>query len=325
MILLLEMLQLFYPRRCFTIFYNLPKNFIHEFKPHWLIKSPLLQGLISKYVNVPHIKWKSVYLKFKDEVTCKLDYVEPTVPPKGTILIFHGYGGSSSSNYCKDIAYHFGNSYKVIVYNRRAHVDESKSIKLPTHYDKDDIEVVMNYIQTQACQTPIYGVGFSNGANMIMRYVGESGKDCIFNKVFTCGNGWDYNHATQNIKSDWANKLLCKMSKSIFRNVEGALSKYDIHTNFRQQEIHTFADNDENQLINYYKNISAIHVFDNIAVPCLCMDALDDILYFYHDTKSIVNKNPMVSFIFTSHGGHIGWVDNLWGDKYYISVLKNWI
>ena len=115
------------------------------------------------------------------------------------------------------------------------------------------------------------------------------------------------------------------MGDSIFRNVKDAIDKYGQHTNFRTQELHAFGNGDENKLMEYYKRISAIHHIDNVAVPCLCLDSVDDPFYFFHDLKSIVNRNQMLSFIFTSHGGHIGWVEKLWGKKYYITVLKKWI
>lgn len=304
----------------FTAFYNLPNKFIKEFKPHWFFKFPILQGIAAKLINVPQIKWKSIYLKFQDDVVCKLDYVDPIVPPKGTILIFHGFGGSSSSVYCKYIAKYFGNFYKVIVYNRRAHVGESKSPILPTHYDKDDLDVVLNYVKT--LDTPIYGVGFSCGANMLMRYVGESGNNCIFKKVLTCGNAWDFDHATKNIRSEWGNEILCKMSKSVFLNVKGS---FKMHSSFRNQESEAFFNGDETKLVEYYKRISAINYIDTVSIPCLCMDTLDDKFYLYHDLKSVVTRNSNLSFIFTSHGGHCCWIQKLWGEKYYISVLKNWI
>ena len=315
----------FQPQKVYTVFYNVPQ-LARDFYPLWWAKTPMMQSIVAKYFNVPDIKWKQVYLSFHDNVKCRLDYVEPPIPFKAVILLFHGFGGSSDSTYCKTLANDFGNEYKLIVYNRRAHVPDSQSPHVPTHYDKADLECVLNYTTDAAKGRPIYGVGFSCGANLLMRYVGESGSACIFKKVLSCGNGWDYNHATSNVRHPYMENVLCKFANEIYTNVTRA-PKQNSPKSFREQEmqVHNYAC--EEQLVAYYNSISAIEFINNIKVPTLCMDSYDDPIYWYHDMDSIIDINPNLSFIFTSHGGHVSWVESVWPNKqlYHSRILRSWI
>lgn len=357
----------FQPQKVYTVFYNVPQ-LARDFYPLWWAKTPMMQSIVAKYFNVPDIKWKQVYLSFHDNVKCRLDYVEPPIPFKGVILLFHGLGGSSDSSYCRILANDFGNEYKIIVYNRRAHVPDSQSPNVPTHYDKADLECVLDYTSQVAKGRPIYGVGFSCGANLLMRYVGESGSSCIFKKVLSCGNGWDYNHATSNVRIPYMENVLCKFANEIYANVPGAKlnspktlscgNGWDINhvvsniiqpfsenivynfaskmyanvagvklnspKSFREQEMQLHNYEREEQLVAYYNNISAIEFIKNIRIPALCMDSYDDPIYWYHDMDSIIDINPNLSFIFTSHGGHVSWVESVWPGRkdYYSRVLK---
>ena len=78
-------------------------------------------------------------------------------------------------------------------------------------------------------------------------------------------------------------------------------------------------------LDEYFREVSVVHKIKNITVPTLCLDSLDDPIYV-HPFENVVTENDNISFIYTSHGGHIAWVKSLLPfSVYYTRVLRKWI
>lgn len=302
-----------------TIIKNADNFIVDGFKPNRFAKSPLMQSIIHKYY-APKISYDRHIIKFSDNCNCCLDFVySKSSEPKGILFCVPGFSGTSDSPYCKYISKHFSEDYIIIIYNKRGHVKRSFSNIVPTHYDENDLNTVLEYIQFISKMNnslPIYGVSFSGGSNVLTKYAGISGDKCIFKKIMACGNGWEYDHATQNVKEPFMEYVLCQFGEEILENVLNGMH-YSGHSRFRDQEASIHHTND---LSSYYKRISAIYDVQNITVPCLCLDSIDDPLYAYPHIEELAEKNKNITFIYTSHGGHVCWVGQ--NSLYYIQLLK---
>jgi len=312
-----------------TLFYNCKEFVYPQFKPLWWAKGPLIQSALSTLVTqFMKCLWEPVYLKWDDGVLCRLDYKKCRAERgaiKGVILVFHGLGGNSDATYCKIIARDFGKDHHIIVYNRRAHVPESFSKRIPSMYDRDDLDVVLEHVGRFAQELPIYGFGISCGANALMRYVGESGVECKFARVVACGNAWDLNHATGNIKSTHMSQVVAGMAEDMYDHVENSFCLFGKQT-FRSQEELASAMRGDLSIREYYKRISAVYVVDRVAVPTLCVDCLDDPIYVFDDFKRIMNKNKNIAFIYTPHGGHTAWIESVWPyQSYFSGVMRTFL
>jgi len=315
----------FYPSkgRVHTRYFNLDPGLVEKYVPPWFLKSPLVQMIVHQYWGIPKVEYKKEYIWFDDGVPCRLDTVLCNGSSVGTIVVFHGFGGSSKSSYCKHIVREFSGTHNVIVFNRRAHVPESFSWHPPTHFDKDDIEMATAYIKNKYGQEdrPIYAFGVSGGSNHLLRHVAESGNKCIFTKVMACGNGWNFDVATRYVKSLMMNKMLCSFGEAIYANVLAGERVFG-YEDFRKQEE---AIHGQHKIKEYYKSVSAIHKIKDITVPTLCLDSIDDPIYHY-PFENLYGQNSNISFIYTSHGGHIAWIESLWPfNVYYTKVLRRWI
>lgn len=60
----------------------------------------------------------------------------------------------------------------------------------------------------------------------------------------------------------------------------------------------------------------------------LCINSLDDLLNEFHDAEyytNMVAKNPKISLILTSHGGHVGYVDRSWKCNWWCENVMAYI
>lgn len=307
-----------------TWFYNC-KNEFPKFKPLWWGSTPFIQcALHQSEFGLPKIRWSSTYINLPDGVLCRLDHVKPTImKSKGIIIVFHGLGGSSESSYCKVIAKYFGGEYNVIIFNRRAHVAESVSKQIPTHYDKNDFDCVMNYIKSIANGLPIYGIGFSLGSMLMLKYIADTKDNCIFTKAVSCGNFWDCELATSNLKDPYWIKKLGEFADDVYRYVEDSEDFLALHSLQQKDELVIKKKNFGGNLSDYYKSFSSIFIIDDISIPVVCLDSLDDPIFVYPHIMDIIHRNKNLSFIHTSHGGHTCWIEGIWPrSAYYCTVLK---
>lgn len=321
--ILKEFYRFFFKKDFNTWFYNCQYNF-PKFKPLWWAHTPYMQCFLHQsQIGLPKIRWSSTYINLPDNVICKLDHIRPiNKKGKGVIVVFHGLGGSSESSYCKVIANEL-QDYIVVIFNRRAHVEESASKRIPTYYDKDDFDYIMQYIKDMAGDLPIYGVGFSLGANLMVRYIGDTSDNCIFTKALACGNFWDYGPAIASLKSKYWHNMLSDFANDIYKNVENGEEFMKLDTLAKKDNLLIEKINYKGGINEYYKSFSAINVIDNINIPIICLDSLDDPLYVYPNLMELTEKNKNLSFIHTSHGGHTTWIDELWPrSAYYSKILK---
>ena len=317
-----------------TRFVNLRRSETYpRFRPVWWARDGISQTVMPILKDCvdcvePFRGWEPRYVVLEDGVLCRLDVAAcrggPAAPAcRGVIVVLHGLAGSSDAPYCKNVAREFCADYAVVVINRRSHVAESLGARAPTHYDRGDLELVLAHLRRTLAgdgRLPLYAFGVSGGANQLMRYAGDAGARCVFRRAMACGNGWDYDLATANMGSRALDHALCRMNERVYGNVVGG-RKFFGHSRFRDQEAAVNGGHDA--LPAYYAGVSAIDVIDRVAIPVLCMDALDDPIYVYPRMGALFGRNPNLSFVITSHGGHVGWLDA--EGAYYVRVLRRWL
>lgn len=77
----------------------------------------------------------------------------------------------------------------------------------------------------------------------------------------------------------------------------------------------------------YYRDSSCISVIPNVAVPLLCLNAIDDPLIDRNLSRMAVDfaaVNEHVLSVLTSHGGHLGWVSG-WRRQWMCGAIAEWL
>ena len=322
-----------------TRFVNLPDAGRYPaFVPPWWARAGLAQTVLPMVLGalgLDHargIVWDPRYVLLADGALCRLDVAWCLGGPeacRGIVVVFHGLAASSDAPYCRAVAHELRRDHTVVIFNRRAHVPESRSDAAPTHYDREDIALVLAHVHTHlACRgrVPMFGFGVSGGANQLVCYAGDSAERCLFRRAMACGNGWDYDHATDNVGSDALERALCVMSdSSVLPNVSGACGAAARgNASVRELDWRAQGLGSRDDLPAYYASVSAIAFVDRVTIPLLCLDALDDPLYVYPHMHELHGRNANISFVVTTHGGHVGWLDDE-GGSYFARVLRIWL
>jgi predicted alpha/beta-fold hydrolase len=290
----------------------------HTFTPHFF-SNPIAQSLMYYFwIPAPRINFVRKVIKFEDNTDCCLDVIKnDEFINAPTVVIFPGLGGNYKSINVRHMASEcITQNLNVVVYNRRAHVAESISKRIPLHYDPSDNRRVFDYLQTEFGKSPLYGVGFSAGANVLLRYAGEAGDECIFDKVVSVSNGFDYNIGTKHM-SCFANLVIIQFYTDILKNVRiqhKPLFSFSFAPfiatwgNFRRLEHSLIGE--KTCMDSYYDYVSCIRNINKIKRPCTLINAVDDPIFSHHVEfyKELANNNKHITQILTKQGGHMAFI-----------------
>ncbi|UZR92514.1 YheT family hydrolase [Chondrinema litorale] len=217
------------------------------------------------------------------------DFLDLDIAKEGNekvAILIHGFEGSTSSVYIRAITKtYLANGWDVVGMNLRGCSGEANWLFRSYHSgESDDLDEVIKYVISHHKYEQIALTGFSLGGNILLKYLGEQGKDI-----------------TKEVKAAVSISAPCDLSKA-----ENALSKVYAHWFLKslipktKEKLKTFPDNilgstmpklrsvrdfDDyftapvhgfKNVDDYYEKCSAISFVSGIRIPTLLISALDD-------------------------------------------------
>ncbi len=236
-----------------------------------------------------------------------------------TAIIVHGLEGSSDSQYV------VGNSNKLwqagcnIVRMNMRNCCGTEALT-PTLYHSGlsgDVAAVMRFFVDRHDLQSIALIGYSMGGNLILKLAGELGKTpppqlrsvIGVSPVIDLAPSSDALHLLQN--RIYEMKFVRAMTRRFRRKAALFPRAFDPN---RAVGIGSLRDFDERIIAlysgfsgaeDYYYRVAAARVIDEITVPTLILNALDDpFIRIASDTRDKILANPNITFLETSQGGH---------------------
>ncbi|KZT24132.1 AB-hydrolase YheT [Neolentinus lepideus HHB14362 ss-1] len=216
-----------------------------------------------------------------------------------------------------------------------------------------DLRCAILYLTTTFPGHKLFGIGFSLGANVLVKYAGEEGKRCPLSGIISLGNIWDYVQVAKHLDSGtWLNRFFYKyqLGHAIRELVKGhsymyglpVLSEGKIRTRLRSASMSVlmrtrfvpfelcvanflcplfgFASSQD-----YYARTSSMRYIDKVAIPCLAINSRDDPLVPSQCLPYCqALASPWFILATTRYGGHIGWVEED-GSRWYIKPILEFI
>lgn len=308
-----------------------------SFKPLFLLHNYHFQTIFSSLIKANNSLKKTeqailIPMPNGDQIQIKLNLSEKT---KKVAFMIHGLEGSSEARYMiQTAAKLFAEGFSTVRINlRNCGGTESLSKSLYNAGMSDDLETILNYFKSQIWDE-IYLIGFSLGANLVGKYVGEKGLeiDTKIKKVvlispplnlnkslikMSRGLNWIYNHHfTILLKAKYRKK--CLAHPNLFdKNV--------------LQKIKNLRDFDDKitgpyfgfkNALEYYEWGSCIKYIKNANIPIIIVQAKDDPIVDVSDHHELSqNSGDFIKIIFTEKGGHVGF----WGYGIGNKKANSWL
>lgn len=316
------------------------------YRPTWWLFNGHLQSLHNVYGNFSktnRVGYRRQLIRLIDGGTIGLDFSpedsSQMADDTPIVVVQTGLTGGSHEPYVRAIlapactpVQNGGLGYRAVVVTFRGCAGVPvTSPRLYTAGHTDDLRQALIYISNKYPRAPLLGLGFSLGANIMTRYLGEEGDRSRLSSALVVSCPWDMEKNGYSLvrtflgRNLWARGMGWSLYGLVKRHKQ-ALSADPNHPvakalpstlALRHPRMHEFdaaftKDVGDTEppfpfptVAEYYRWASSDRSIKDIKVPFMAINSADDPVV----TSSPIDGggNPNVVMVLTRHGGHIGW------------------
>jgi hypothetical protein len=298
------------------------------FRPAWWLPGAHAQTVAGKYLR-PHtgVRYRRERVNTPDGDFLDLDWA--TVPGRPApeddapyVVVVHGLEGSAESAYVKETCRAlWDRGIRSVAMNFRGCGGEIN--RLPRFYhagDTGDVAFVLELLAARFPAVPLGAVGFSLGANVLLKYLGERGDQSRVRAAAAISIPFDLGAGADKLAASFTGRLYTGIFIRSLR--QKYLAKRHLigdqcdeprvlkSRTFREFDdaatarLHGFRDVDD-----YYGSSSSAQFLPRIRVPTLLVHAADDPFVpedaIPHDA---IRTNPALYAAIVPQGGHVGFI-----------------
>ncbi|QSZ40584.1 hydrolase [Sulfurimonas aquatica] len=298
-----------------------------KFSAGFGLKNRHLQTVYASFFrkNVPiDFEVEEFVLSDGDFLECFWSYADKKEKQMPTVVLFHGLTGSYRSSYILGMIHALNSAglNTVLMHFRGC---GTKANLLPRSYHSGESGDALEFIQSLRKRNPlsdVYAVGFSLGANMLLKLLGEMAKNSLIKKAVAISAPMQLDTCANFINEGFSKIYQKRLVGDLNKSLDKKYDKHDMfsHINLKREDIvklKTFWDFDGaytapvhgfKSAEDYYTKCSSRQFLKNIQTPTLIIHALDDP---FMSSDVIPNENELSPFItleVSQNGGHVGFV-----------------
>lgn len=310
-----------------------------SFKPSWWLRSPHLQTLWPAFFKRRHkLDLISEQVELDDG-----DFVDICWSKKEaakTILVLHGLEGSLASHYANGIVYQLEQAgYRpVFMYFRGC---SGRMNRLPRAYhsgDTADISAIVEHIKVKTGSYPYGVVAYSLGANVLLKWLGETGANNPVKKAVAVSVPFRLHDAGKRLEIGVSRIYREHLLSSLRHTYTEKFKILSTPLTIDVDRLKSFWDYDDQVTAplhgfsgarEYYDKSSSRQYLKTIHVPTRIIHASDD-PFMFRDTVPEANElSDNVDLLLTQQGGHVGFISGKtpftaysWCEKKIIEFIR---
>ncbi|CAA7396957.1 unnamed protein product [Spirodela intermedia] len=306
----------------------------------WLSSPHFQTTFLNFFGNPPAFTYRRQIFRVSDGGTIALDWLlasdvagcsadpnkviakDDTTP---IVVMVPGLTSDSSSPYMKHLVYKVAKrGWNVVVSNHRGL--GGVSITSDCFYNAgwtEDVRKVINHLHREYPMAVLYAVGSSIGANVLVKYLGEDGEGTPVAGAASICSPWDLvvcdRFISRKLVQRFYDKALTIGLKGYAQLHQPVMSRLGNWEGIKRSNSVRDFDSHATCIVGnyetvdtYYRCCSSVNFVGNVAIPLLCISALDDPVC----TKEAIpwdecraNKNIVLAT--TAHGGHLGFFQGI--------------
>lgn len=240
------------------------------------------------------------------------------------VILFHGLAGSFKSPYIQGMMQKLSNNgfSSVVMHFRGCATQENL---LPRSYhsgETGDAKEFIAALHKKYPKTPLYAIGYSLGANMLLKLLGEQKNNTLLKKAVAVSTPMQLDLCAQTMNKGFAKYYQYKLLKDLKNALRKKFVKHDMQSLLKIQEkqirtlntlkkyddaytapIHGFLDAND-----YYQKCSAKQFLKYIQVPTLIIHSKDDPFMVPDVLPNKEEISDAITMCITDKGGHVGFV-----------------
>lgn len=320
------------------------------YRPTWWLRSGHLQTVYvvsGDFTKIDKVTYERTLIRTPEGGTLGLDMCPtsaeaPDLPPDTPIIVVqHGLTGGSYEAYVRSIVARAcapksdgGLGFRAIVVNFRGCA--GVPVTSPQFYSAghtDDLRSALVYISSTFPKAPLHGLGFSLGANVLTRYLGEEGEMSRLRSGIVLACPWDLTKNSWRLENEYIPKTfyatalganliaLLKRNLPDIRKLPPDDRLSPILDNILSLKNPTLKEVDHamtrfiggssppfpfESADTYYVWASSHRSLPEIRVPFLALNAADDPIVGFSPLDETA-KSVTCALAVTPSGGHLGW------------------
>ena len=293
---------------------NLP-----TYRPCWWLRNPHAQTIAATWFKRARVSGNPERLELKDGDFIDLIWYGEQRAEQKVVLILHGLEGNEDSHYVRSIVpVLLKADYRVVFMFHRGYSTEHNRLDRSYHSgETGDLAKVMQHIAERTGEKLYAALGFSLGANALLKYLGEQGNAAPLERAIAVSVPFDLFAACNKLNSGFSRvyqrhlvERLIRRYRDKFRNRPEPVDVEvgELRTFFRFDDQVTAPLNGFAGALDYYTRSSAAAYIAGISKPCLVIHALDDPFLPPDAIPSRVEWPDPVQLVLCSHGGHVGFL-----------------
>ena len=298
------------------------------FRPAWWLRGPHAQTVAGRYLRPrTGVRYRRERMDTPDGDFLDLDWASldgRAGPGDGApyVVVVHGLEGSAESAYVKETCRAlWDRGIRSVAMNFRSCGGEPN--RLPRFYhagDTGDVAFVLELLAARWPGVPLGAVGFSLGANVLLKYLGERGPESRIRAAAAISIPFDLGAGADKLASSVTGRfytgVFIRSLRAKYRQKRALIG--DACDDARVLSARTFREWDDaatarlhgfRDVDDYYGSSSSKGFLGRIRVPTLLVHAADDPFVppeaIPHDT---IRANPALHAAIVAHGGHVGFV-----------------
>jgi hypothetical protein len=302
------------------------------FRPAWWLPGAHAQTIAGRYLRPPHgVRYRRERLETPDGDFLDLDFATVGGAPAAgddapLCVIVHGLEGSAQSSYvletCRALAEH---GVRTVAMNFRSCSGEpNRTARFYHAGETGDLGFLLDLLAARYPRATLLGVGFSLGANVLLKSLGEQGDASRIRAAAAVSVPFDLGRGADKLAASFMGRVYTRhfvrrlVDKYRGKRAAGiGLDAADLDER-RLLRSRSFRDFDDvvtarlhgfDGADDYYTRSSSARFLPAIRVPTLLVHALDDP---FVDERAIphdaIATNPALHTAFVAHGGHVGFI-----------------
>ncbi|KAL6067948.1 medium-chain fatty acid ethyl ester synthase/esterase 2 [Balamuthia mandrillaris] len=248
---------------------------------------------------------------------------------KPTIIIFHGLNGGSDATYIRHLIKRLNadmgeDNVRIVVANNRGAA--GTVISTPRGYcgayTEDARAAILHVKRRIHPDSPLIAIGYSLGANILVKYLGEEGEKTPLTAAASCSNPFDFLSAAKVLeRRTLYNRVLTAGCIQTFKRqlaIYSAVPEIDVDAVINSVRLREFDDRltriifGYDTVDDYYFDASSRFYIPAVKVPLLVIHAKDDPIVD-HSTLPLqeCSESAHTLFVLTEKGGHVGFPEGV--------------
>lgn len=336
------------------------------FKPSFWLHSGHIQTIVAALLprgdGSSDVCFEREYLQMRDKGVVALDWVvshQPRVKRKSTVLLVLPpiTGDAITVSSLCHLATRRG--FKTIVFNRRGHGGSLLTYpKLQSSADPADLRQVVKYLRLRFPRSRLTAIAYGTGCGLLISYLGEFGSSAILTAGTCVSPCYDTTERfSGSLRNVYDFVYLLQLKSILISHAKALSSVLDVKQALKAWSFRTYEErvycrmyghagtpatangqaggsavtgSNTNLSVStedYWERNNPIRDVDDIAVPVLCINSLDD-PFFTGATipYDLFRCYPNFLLVVTEKGGHCGFLEGYplvsWADRLCLDYLE---